>query len=88
MRAAEARINKGQQSATQLAKEREGLDARIKDSYTQLAAAEKELQDLKRFRQSQPKPSKDLDAEIQKYEQLLAQAQNDTKALASVRQRI
>ena len=88
VRQAEARIDKGQQSAGQLAKEREDLDGRIRTANTQLAAAEKELQDLKQFRARRPTPSRELDAEIDKYERLLAQARSDTQALASVRQRI
>jgi SMC interacting uncharacterized protein involved in chromosome segregation len=88
VRQAETRIGQQRQSSAQLAKERKDLDDRITAANQQLALANRELDDVKAFRAKRPQPSRELDAEIEKYERLLTQARSDTQALASVRQSI
>jgi hypothetical protein len=81
-------IKQGALTADQIASARQALDKQIADAYTQLSAQKLALQDMKQFQARQPKPSPDLDAEIQKEQSILAATQRDTQALASQRQRI
>ena len=76
-----------------LVKTREQLQEQVESANTQLAAVEKELQDLKSFRTqnakvTKGKSSKDLDAEIVALEDKVAKMKSSTTALASQSQRI
>jgi uncharacterized protein YcfJ len=81
--------NKKQQAQNQqLLAKKEQLEEKVKDANAQLTVADTQLTDLKSFRSSQPRPSKDLDAEIKKLETSLAQLKSNTSALAALNQRI
>jgi hypothetical protein len=83
-----AQSKKQQTENQELVAKKEQLEGKVKDANTQLALADEQLKDLKTFRSSQPKPSKELDAEIKKLESSLAQLKNNTSALAALNQRI
>ena len=85
----ENQIKQGRLSQAKLVQTREALDKEVQAAGTQLKAANKELDDMKRFRAQQvARNSPELDREITRLESLLAEAQQNTTALASLRQRI
>ena len=84
---------KQRQDNKSLVKTREQLQEKVESAKTQLAAVEKELQDLKSFRAqnakvTKGKSSKDLDAEIVALEDKVAKMKSNTTALANQSQRI
>jgi hypothetical protein len=86
--AAQSKTEAGKLSQEEQEKSRATLDQDIKAASDQVAMATRELEDLKRFRSTQTQQSAALDAEITRLDQLLAQAQRNTSALASLRQRL
>lgn len=84
----DAQVEKHQVSQQQLRKEKQALDKKVAGANTQLAAAEKELQYLKGFRDQQTQSSSEMDAEIARLEGQVAQLKRNTSALASLSQRL
>ena len=72
----------------ELIAKKQQLDEKVKTAQKDLASGEDQLQELKTFRSSQTKPSKELDAEIKKLEGNLAQLKSNTSSLAALNQRI
>src|SRR5262245_32725021 len=72
----------------ELAKEKQALGARVTDANKQLAVAQQELADLKKFRAEQANSSKALDDQIRLLEANLAEMKSNTTALASMNARI
>jgi chromosome segregation ATPase len=80
-------VKQNQASATALASERKRLDDELKAARDQVSLQRDAAQEVKAFRASQQTASPDLDAEIAKQERLLAEAQKQVDALASLRER-
>ena len=72
----------------ELAKEKQALGARVTDANKQLAVAQDELANLKKFRAEQASSSKALDDQIRLLEANLAEMKSNTTALASMNARI
>ena len=83
-----AKVNQQQITQQELEKERQALNRKVQVANDQLALAEKELQELKRFQSQQPQTSDELDTEIADLEQNFAQLRRNTSELASLKQRI
>ena len=83
-----AKVNQQQITQQELEKERQALNQKVQVANDQLALAEKELHELKRFQSQQPQTSDELDTEIADLEQNLAQLRKNTSELASLSQRI
>ena len=71
-----------------LAQEKQALSARVTDANKQLAVAQDELTNLKKFRAEQATSSKPLDDQIRLLEANLAEMKSNTTALASMNARI
>jgi hypothetical protein len=72
----------------ELAKEKQALGARVTDANKQLAVAQGELANLKKFRAEQASSSKALDDQIALLEANLVEMKSNTTALASMNARI
>jgi hypothetical protein len=72
----------------ELAKEKQALGTRVADANKQLAVAQEELANLKKFRAAQASSSKALDDQIVLLEANLAEMKSTTTALASMNARI
>ena len=82
-------MTQGQEVAQrELAKEKQALSTRVNDANKQLAVAQEELQNLKKFRAEQAKSSRALDDQIKILEANLAEMRANTTALASMNARI
>ncbi len=82
------KIRDGTISQQQLAKEREALANEEKRATEEFALAKNDLEDMKRFQLQQTRRSQELDAEIAKQQQLLAEAQRYITELATQRLRV
>jgi hypothetical protein len=83
-----AQISQQQITQEQLAHERKTRDDLVKTSQSEVAQGTQALQEAKQFRAQQSSSSAELDAEIAKQEQLLAQAQRQVDLLAAQRARV
>jgi hypothetical protein len=72
----------------ELVKEKQALGTRVNDANKQLALAQDELQNLKKFRAQQTNNSRALDDQIKVLEANLAEMRTNTTALASMNARI
>ena len=82
-------MTQGQEVAQrELAKEKQALSTRVTDANKQLAVAQEELQNLKKFRAEQAKSSRALDDQVKILEANLAEMRANTTALASMNARI
>ena len=87
-RAHELQAQANRASASQVAQERQRLDSEVKAAKQQVELQKNALQEVKTFQAKRRTPSADLDAEIAKQDRLLADAQRQVAALASLQERV
>jgi hypothetical protein len=75
-----ARVNLGQVQQQEIRFKKDALGQELKTAETALASAQNELQDLKTFRSRQNQTSKELDTEMKKLEESLAQLRSHNRA--------
>ena len=83
-----AQTGRQKASAAQIAKERQQLDDEVKAANKQVALQSDALTEVKSYQARRTSASPDLDSEIAKQDRLLADAQRQVAALASLRERV
>jgi hypothetical protein len=78
----------GARAAGQLTTERTRLDDELKVARQQVSLQRQAFNEVKNYQSRRSTPSKDLDVELSRQEQLLARTQQQVDELASVRQRV
>jgi len=81
-------VGRDSSSAGQVAKERQRLDDEVKAAQQQVALQGEALSEVKAYRVRAKPASSQLDSEIAQQEALLADAQRQVAALASMRERV
>ena len=83
-----AQVNSNRAPAGALAKERQRLDGEVKAASQQVDLQKSALQEAKNYQAKRKTPAPDLDAEIAKQDQLLAETQRQVNALVSLHERV
>jgi hypothetical protein len=87
-RAQELSAQVGANRASERAKEKQRLEGEVKAASQQVELQKNAVQEVKSFQDKRRTPSADLDAEIAKQDRLLADAQRQVAALASLQERV
>jgi len=86
--ALKAKTGKQKTISKELAAEKKKINEELKNARNGLAIAERDLNNSKAFRSTQSTPSPELDAEITRLENNLAELRKNSNALAALSQRI